>query len=403
MVASLPLYALLVVLLAAGTRAVVSDHTAGAADRIVDISAVSAEAAGVPAVSDTPLAADPSALDAGAFGAAMREAVADLEVDLAKIRARQEVLFLFLTLDLPFLTRVTDEVARTRAALTNPVATAARPATRPPLVVSGAALQAIVDRAWSRRRRWLAFREMATLIGAHDANTGAIPAMLRGYLDQNILQPFCDGATRDRRFWAMLENVADHSDFVDFVRSFARSHPSSRATTEMLFLLDELAQASRDTLLMLLETDPSDDLPVTRSEHPAGFALAASLQQRYGTWLWDRGLDERGVRDRFDDVRLRLLDTILQTTPSGYRSGDARLLAGAILFRQHRRDEARALWREMTIAGDDTYAAAARGVLGAVAAGDDRGVIRYLDNIDAQWRVDSIERLRQFGHRCGTY
>ena len=57
-----------------------------------------------------------------------------------------------------------------------------------------------------------------------------------------------------------------HGDFIDFVRAFARQHPSSRTTTELLFLLDELAQGSRDVLLTLLD-------------------LARELQLHYSAWL----------------------------------------------------------------------------------------------------------------------
>ncbi len=51
--------------------------------------------------------------------------------------------------------------------------------------------------------------------------------------------------------WAQLGLAADHVDFIDFVSEYASQHPSSKTTTELLFLVDKLAQASLDALVTL--------------------------------------------------------------------------------------------------------------------------------------------------------
>ena len=84
----------------------------------------------------------------------------------------------------------------------------------------------------------------------------------------------------------MLENAADHADFIDFVRAFARAHPSSQTTTELLFLLDELAQGSFQVVLLLLETKPEVDLAETQATLPLAYHLAIELKQHYGEWLF---------------------------------------------------------------------------------------------------------------------
>ena len=169
-----------------------------------------------------------------------------------RIRTRVGVLFPFLTLDVMFLERVPRDLELAPGTLVNPYSGAASQETDLPLLqMTDAFMQKVIDDAWSRRERWRTFQEIVTLVSTSSPFRGRAPELLRAYLDQNILQPYCDRHTRDPRYWAMLENAADHADFIDFARSFARRYPSSRTTTELLFLPDELSQGSRES--------PADD------------------------------------------------------------------------------------------------------------------------------------------------
>lgn len=333
--------------------------------------------------------------------------VGGVNIDIVKVRARRTMLFPFLTLDLQFLEPLTEQVPEAARKLVNPFARGARRAPKQPLAMSDTAFQQVIDRSWSRRERWKAFSEIAALIGAHDANDGRVPALMRAYLDQNILQPFCDDDMRDPRFWAMLDNAADHADFIDFVRSFAREHPSSRTTTELLFLLDELAQGSRDALLMLLDTKPNVDLSHTARANREGYNLAVSIRQHYGKWLLDRDLDSsRAVSARYDDLRLRLLSTIIASTPDGYRAADARFLAGEILFKQGNVTDAERMWKAITPDARDSYALAYSQVLRELRETHGmsaRTVSRLLQNEHGRWRLFNVDRLRQFGYSCSTF
>jgi hypothetical protein len=329
---------------------------------------------------------------------------AEQRADIAKIRARRDSLFPFLTLDLPFLARIERDAAEARSKMVNPLAGAA--GRLPPLRLSGAELQAEIDRSWSRRDRWRKFAAVAALVATHDPDRGQTADLLRAYLDQNQLQPFCDGATRDRRFWATLENVADHADFIDFARGFARDHPSSRATTELLFMLDELAQASRDALLLLLATVPGRHLPRTEAANPDAFALAESLRRQYGEWLTPRDLiTAQAIRARYAGLRLRLLGTIVETTPDGYRAADAQYLAGAVLDSEGNAAAAERMWRAIRPDPSDSYVTAYTDVRDALdtAPPSHRAVRRALDAEYGRWRVFSYQRLRAFGHRCDTF
>ena len=329
---------------------------------------------------------------------------AEQRADIAKIRARRDSLFPFLTLDLQFLPRLEQALAAAREKMVNPLAE--RAGRQPPLRMTDAELQGEVDRSWSRRDRWRTFAAIAALVTAHDPDAGAAPALLRAYLDQNQLQPFCDGKTRDRRFWATLENVADHADFIDFARVFARDHPSSKTTTELLFMLDELAQASRDALLLLLGTVPDQHLPRTAAADPEGFILAGSLRDQYAEWLTARGLiTAKDIRAQYADLRLRLLETIIETTPGRYRTADAQYLTGEILFNEGNVAGAGQMWRAITPDPSDAYFRAysdVRQVLGSAPA-DTRSLRRALDAEYGRWRIFSYDRLRQFGHSCETY
>jgi hypothetical protein len=234
-----------------------------------------------------------------------------------------------------------------------------------------------------------------------------VPALLRAYLDQNILQPFCEGDTKDPRFWAMLDNAADHADFIDFVRRFAREHPSSRTTTELLFLLDELVQGSREALLMLVDTKPNIDLSHTARANREGFDLAVAIRRHYGNWLLEHDLDSSSaIRARYDDLRLRLLSTIVASTPDGYRAADARFLAGEILFKQGKAADAAGWWRAIAPDDHDSYLVTYSQVVQEVRSpngGNARAIARALQNEYGRWRLFNIDRLRNFGHSCETF
>ena len=203
----------------------------------------------------------------------------------------------------------------------------------------------------------------------------------------------------------MLENAADHADFIDFVRAFARSHPSSRTTTELLFLLDELV-GSLQVVLLLLETTPESDLAETQATTPIAYGLAIELKRHYGQWLFDRGMDKNEIRRSYDDLRLRLPTAIVDTAPAGYRAADARYLAGEILFNTRRPAEAYAMWRAIQPMPGDAYFRAyseVRAAIGSAGQEDVVAVRRALANEYGRWRVFSIDRLRHFGHTCDTF
>jgi hypothetical protein len=136
---------------------------------------------------------------------------------------------------------------------------------KPPLTLRAGDLQALVDKAWARRDRWPAFREIARLADASNPDEGDLPALLHGYVDQDGLQPYVDAAVRDPRLWTHLGLAANHVDFIDFISRYASQHPSTRATTELFFLLDKMAQASFDAMVVLLDSDPTTDLIWTRT------------------------------------------------------------------------------------------------------------------------------------------
>ena len=287
-------------------------------------------------------------------GAPRHTTVAGFDFDLESIQRRKDILFPFLTAELTFLDEIRDRERTRELALGDPL----RPRSsspRLPLGLSDDELQQVVDGAWARRHRWRAFAEAVSLAGRHDADDGRLPELFRGYVDQNILQPYCDSDTREPRFWAMLQNAAEHADFVEFVSAYAREHPSSRSTTELLFLLDELVEASRDALLLLLALDPQELVDTARS-NPAGVGLARQLQQHYRDRVERQGLKSaEAITAWFDALRLRLLTTIVATTPNGYRSADARFLAGQVLFGQGDLEGARTWWSAITPDAHDSY------------------------------------------------
>ena len=93
--------------------------------------------------------------------------------DFGKVANRATRLFPFLT-GSPSLDRVTAPArSRSRSCLPNPLAQAPSDEHRPPLVLGEAALQPVVDKAWSRRDRWRLFHTIAGLADAHSPNDEA--------------------------------------------------------------------------------------------------------------------------------------------------------------------------------------------------------------------------------------
>jgi hypothetical protein len=257
-----------------------------------------------------------------------------------------------------------------------------------------------------------------TLAATHDPDIGKLPHLLQMYRDQNWLQLYADGAIRDPRLWVQLGLAADHVDFVGFISRFASQHPSTKATTELLFLLDKVAQASLETLVTLLSTNPKEHLGWTRTANRDAYDLIAEIQRYYSAQLEQRGLRSRqALAVHYDKVRLAILDGILQTTPSGYRANDARFLIGAIYWQQGRAQDARQCWREIAVDPTDSYVTAYSKILAALLAagaqasvdGQDfenplrREIKNILDGEHGRWVMFSYDRLQRFGYHVDTF
>jgi hypothetical protein len=275
------------------------------------------------------------------------------------------------------------------------------------LTLTAAALQALVDKSWTRARRWPAFDTIRRMTIDGDPHDPALASLLALYRDQNALQPYADGAVRDLRLWAQLGLAADHVDFIGFIRGYAAAHPSTTVTTELLFLLDTLAQANADALAVLVETDQPGDLDWTKETHPRAYLLARDIKRYYAQDIVRLGLTSRpAIESFYDRDRLSILTRILETTPDGYRADDARFLIGEILWREGRAEPALRTWRQMTArAPQATYATVIAQLRAAVAPSkpDLRNIRFILGNQQGRWAAFSDDRLRRFGYRVDRY
>jgi hypothetical protein len=279
---------------------------------------------------------------------------------------------------------------------------------KPPLMLGDDELQALIDRSWSRRERWRAFAPIASVAAVHDADDGRLPALLREYGIQNGLQPYAEPRLRDPRLWAQLGLVADHPEFIDFISQFAAEHPGSKATIELLFVVDKLAQASLDALLTLIVTRPDTELQWTRLTNRRAFEALVTIRDYYQVQLERRDLSSpRALSAYYDEVRLAILRGVLRTTPDGYRSSDARFLIGEIEWKRGKREEAVATWREMTIDPAGAYSRSSTQLLDTLRAPGGRIDVRRINGIlDAEqgrWLMLTLGRLRQFGYHLDTF
>jgi hypothetical protein len=350
--------------------------------------------------------------------------VPGFEFDAKKIESRAALLFPFLT---PGLSLERFELAPhldPRDTFHDPFAprepAQSRGARKPPLAISDEAIQSLVDDSWSRRNRWTPFQRILQIADTHNPDAGKLAALLHEYQAQDGLQPYVDAATRDPRMWTELGLAADHVEFIGFISRYAAEHPSTKATTELLFLLDKIAQASLDALVTLLDTVPEEHLGWTRSANPDAYAFVADLRRHYAAELLKKGLASGDrLAAYYDKARLGILTGILRTTPRGYRANDARFLIGSIYWREGSVGDALRAWRAMTIDAHDAYAPSIARILDAIAAGTggDRGDVdsgdtmrRLAQQIDAvlraehgRWIVFSLDRLHQFGYGFDTF
>jgi hypothetical protein len=329
--------------------------------------------------------------------------------DFGRVSERATALFPFLSLQLSSDGPPVDRGVAARRRLVNPFG--GRPGdSNPPLVLSENALQTVVDSAWSRRYRWRVFRPVRELTGKYNADTGRLPLLLRRYADQTMLQPYLDTEIPDMRLWTELGIAADHTDYIAFITKYAIDHPSSKATTELLFLLDKLAQGSYDALATLVGMNPVR-MEWTRSTNREAYDLFTMMRRYYRSELALKNLDDYvALRLFFDRIRIAILSGIVRTTPNGYRASDARFLIGSIYWRQLREDEAVRWWRGLTVDPEDSYHAAAAQLLEAIRrAGPniqriDRGAVNdALEGERRKW-VDFWERrLERFGYSFDVY
>lgn len=335
--------------------------------------------------------------------------IGEFRFDYRKIAERPTALFPFLTRALP-PERTTLAARRSSSGgfMYAPEPAIARRAARP-LILTDKALQQLVDKAWSRRERWTPFRRIATLVTAHGPDDDRVLTLLRAYRDQNVLQPYV-GTSPDAARWVMLGIAADHGDFMDFIGEYASRHPSSKVTTELLFLLDELAHGSFDALSVLLDTR-GHDLWWTRESNREAYHLFVALQEHYRAQLRKRGVAREALGAYYDSLRLNILSQIVRTSPDGYRINDAWFLSGAIYWNQGRRAEALKVWRRIASDPSDVYAQASaelsialRGsVRDAGSEVDAREVDRILDAEKSRWLASSSLRLARFGYTVDTF
>jgi hypothetical protein len=348
-------------------------------------------------------------------------AIKDATFDLDAIAQHARVLFPFLSpgvaLEL-FRLRPDDDLMLFQDAPTSGP-DASHPAA--PLTLDSAALQVLVDRTWSRRERWKAIQPILRLADAHDANAGDVPRLLRAYAEQNMGQYYEDyykPISRNQRLWAELSLAVDHVSFIGYVRRYAAEHPSTKSTTELLFLLDKIAEGNRNILNTLLSIDPRAYLSETRTADPHAYTLAADLQKYYRGILQARGLQARGdLTAVYDAARLEILEGILRTTPAGYRVNDARFLIGAIRWRAGRVQAALSSWCPMTLDEADAYVGTYRQLLSIlqpadgprtceasrVSTAEEREIDRLFER-DAKQSWDfQFDRLHKFGYRFDSF
>jgi len=318
-------------------------------------------------------------------------------IDLARIRQRRNDLFPFVTRDLRVLGERPASNRSTGLEWPSSFSTAATPMQR--LSLSEDALQMLVDRAWSRRERWTNLAELVSLTDRYDPDAGDLARAFNAYVTQNVPQPYEDWAFPDPVFWMTVTLAADDAPLLEFVLDYLRRHPSSRVTTELLFLLDRSAETSCDVQADVLMAG-TDRLPLeaTQRSNPDAYALAESLAAAYRSWIVKYHVN---AAERCIGARTAILRRIIESSPGRYGAADARVRLGQMLWTLGRRDDAVSWWRGIGTDERTEYARTAHELLGAIEDGADQNqparITRILSDEERRWRDRAAERLSYFG------
>jgi hypothetical protein len=205
--------------------------------------------------------------------------------------------------------------------------------------------------------------------------------------------------------------------FIGFIRDYAAAHPATRATTELLFILDSLAEANRNILNTLMSIDPTTQLSTTRSTDPDAYALVIELQNYYKHVLSDRGLISHvNVDDAYNATRVEILQGIIRTTPDHYRSNDARLLIGTIHWGAGRFAPALSAWCGITTDNSDAYADVYKAIRAIIRSDGSEPCATFTASSDVRREIDHVlranaedgwlfqfQRLWKFHYRFDTF
>jgi hypothetical protein len=276
----------------------------------------------------------------------------------------------------------------------------------PALRLSPLEMQFVLDASWSRRHRWDSFQQILDLVLHFDPQQGDLPTLLRRYVSDNLLQPFNASRSPDPKVWGLLSVAADHFEFVQFIRTFVERVPSSKVTTELLFLLDKLVQANLQAALSVFTLDTSDGIEWTTRASPKGAEILVALKRDQERALGTRGIwDESAIARAYDDVRVGILEHLIRTTPQGYRINDARFLIGEIYWQQGRRADARDVWSRIEPDSSDDYFMVYSDVRANLAA-ETRSrapIDSALNKQTRRWLHASSQRLRHFGFTADRF
>jgi hypothetical protein len=276
----------------------------------------------------------------------------------------------------------------------------------PALRLTALELQALLDESWSRRERWDSFQRILDIVQRCDPQEGDLSILLRRYENDNVLQPLNASHNTEPKLWALLSIAADHLNFVQFISNFVRRVPSSKSTTELLFLLDKLIQANLNAVLEIFKLDPLDGLQWTSAVSPSGARTLLALHTYHKRALNQRGMwNESALTHQYDEARLLVLQHLIRTTPHGYRVNDARFLIGELYWQQGRVNEALKIWGDITPAATDEYSLVSSEVLSAIGTKQiSRERIAFALNAQTRrWIHASYLRLRHFGFQLDTF
>ncbi len=263
---------------------------------------------------------------------------------------------------------------------------------KPPLMLSDAELQALVDSAYTQDDMFQQFQELIAYIENYHADRGKLHELIRMYTAQNA---YIYNTDDEYAVLKGLHNAISYERFLSYIKDYVHRCPGTRTSTETLFLLEGIASSNLGDLVALLDSENVLKSPLLRKVY-------TKYREKIDRFLfYNAGVEESvateeiidRVIEKYDSGCVDYMDLVIRYSPGNYRKGDARFIQGRIHAQRERWNEALVIWKRGKPDTTDIYYDIYSEIL---------GIINSENDLDTQiWMINHLLTVNKI-HEDGS-